>query len=129
MARRKPGTLVPLEIEILAAAQELLRSGSSSFHGFGLARAMRERSGSRSLTAHGTLYKALARLERFGLLSSSWEDVEDVAGRPRRRLYQLTPAGAEMAERAAPAGAGEGAAAALSAAGASASARAAWGRA
>ena len=35
---------------------------------------MREQSGSRSLTGHGTLYKALGRLEEFGLLTSRWED-------------------------------------------------------
>ena len=33
---------------------------------------MREQSGSRALTAHGTLYKALGRLEERGLLTSAW---------------------------------------------------------
>ncbi len=98
MSRRKPGTLVPLETEILATALQLLRAGQPTFHGFGLAQAMREQRGSRSLTAHGTLYKALGRLEEFGLLSSRWEDVPAVEGRPRRRLYALTGEGAEVAE-------------------------------
>jgi PadR family transcriptional regulator PadR len=100
MPRRKPGTLLPLETEILEVALSMLRSGHATFHGFGLAQAMRERSGSRSLTAHGTLYKALGRLEEFGLLTSRWEDVAAVEGRPRRRLYELTSRGAELAERA-----------------------------
>jgi PadR family transcriptional regulator, regulatory protein PadR len=103
MPRRKPGTLVPLEIEILHAALWLLRSGQATFHGFGLAQAMREQSASRSLTAHGTLYKALGRLEEFGLLSSRWEDAAAAEGRPRRRLYELTRQGAYAAEQA-PAG-------------------------
>ncbi|HVW90624.1 MAG TPA: hypothetical protein VHC01_14265, partial [Gaiellaceae bacterium] len=60
MGRRKAGTLLPLETEILVAALELRRGGAATFHGFGLAHALRERRGSRSLTAHGTLYKALA---------------------------------------------------------------------
>jgi DNA-binding PadR family transcriptional regulator len=61
---------------------------------------MREKSGSRSLTAHGTLYKALSRLEEFGLLTSRWEDAAAaVEGRPRRRLYELTGEGARVAER------------------------------
>jgi DNA-binding PadR family transcriptional regulator len=94
MARRKPGTLLPLENEILDAALALRRKGSATFHGFGLAHAIRERSGSRPLTAHGTLYKALARLEEFGLLSSRWEEAADATeGRPRRRLYELTADG------------------------------------
>jgi DNA-binding PadR family transcriptional regulator len=101
VSRRKPGTLLPLETEILETALALLRSGHGTFHGFGLAQLMRERTGSRSLTAHGTLYKALSRLEEFGLLASRWEETPAVDGRPRRRLYELTSAGARAAERAA----------------------------
>jgi PadR family transcriptional regulator, regulatory protein PadR len=101
MSRRRPGTLLPLETEILEVALSMLRSGQATFHGFGLAQSMREESGSRSLTAHGTLYKALGRLEEFGLLTSRWEDAAAAAeGRPRRRLYELTGEGARVAERA-----------------------------
>jgi PadR family transcriptional regulator, regulatory protein PadR len=99
MSRRKQGTLVPLETEILEIAVSLMRGGHATFHGFGLAQAMREQRGSRSLTAHGTLYKALGRLEEFGLLASHWED-QAVDGRPRRRLYELTSDGTYAAESA-----------------------------
>jgi DNA-binding PadR family transcriptional regulator len=98
--RRKPGTLLPLELEILELALAMLRAGQGSFHGFGLAHAMREQSGSRALTGHGTLYKALGRLEEFGLLSSAWEDADAAEGRPRRRLYELTGQGVRVAEQA-----------------------------
>jgi PadR family transcriptional regulator, regulatory protein PadR len=42
----------------------------------------------------GTIYPALARMERFGWVESLWETErpEDL-GRPRRRLYRLTGAG------------------------------------
>jgi DNA-binding PadR family transcriptional regulator len=100
MPRRTPGKLLPLETEILEVALAMMRSGESAFHGFGLAQTMREQSGSRSLTGHGTLYKALARLEKFGLLSSRWEGPAAAQGRPRRRLYELTRQGANVAERA-----------------------------
>jgi PadR family transcriptional regulator, regulatory protein PadR len=100
MPRRKPGTLLPLETEILELALSLLRSGNATFHGFGIAQTMREQSGARSLTAHGTLYKALGRLEEFGLVTSRWEDAATVEGRPRRRLYELTSRGTNVAERA-----------------------------
>ncbi len=101
MPRRKPGTLLPLETEILEVALSMRRSGQATFHGFGLAGAMREQRGTRSLTAHGTLYKALSRLEEFGLLSSRWEDAAaSTERRPRRRLYELTGEGARVAERA-----------------------------
>jgi DNA-binding PadR family transcriptional regulator len=99
MPRRRPGTLLPLETEILGVALTMLRSGQPTFHGFGLAQAMREQRGSRALTGHGTLYKALSRLEEFGLLTSRWEDPAAVEGRPRRRLYELTGQGARAAEQ------------------------------
>jgi len=95
--RRKAGALLPLETEILEVALSMLRSGHATFHGFGLAQTMREQAGSRALTAHGTLYKALSRLEEFGLLTSRWEDAAAVDGRPRRRLYELTGEGARVA--------------------------------
>jgi PadR family transcriptional regulator, regulatory protein PadR len=99
MSRRKPGTLLPLETEILEVALSMLRSEQATFHGFGLAKTMREHTGSRSLTGHGTLYKALGRLEEFGLLSSQWEGAGAAEGRPRRRLYELTGRGAQVAEQ------------------------------
>ena len=95
MVRRKPGTLLPLEVAILDAGTACAREGDPEFHGFAVAQRIQERDGARRLTAHGTLYKALARMEDGGLLESRWED-PDVAmaeGRPRRRLYRVTPLG------------------------------------
>ena len=100
MPRRKPGTLLPLETEILGVALSMQRSGRATFHGFGLAHAMREHSGSRALTGHGTLYKALSRLEESGLLASRWEEAAAAEGRPRRRLYELTGQGVRVATQA-----------------------------
>ncbi len=100
MPRRKAGTLLPLETEILEVALSMLASGQANFHGFGLAQTMREHAGSRSLTGHGTLYKALSRLEEFGLLTSRWEGAAAAEGRPRRRLYGLTRQGADVARQA-----------------------------
>lgn len=43
----------------------------------------------------GTVYPALGRLERDGLVKSSWEDEQDAhaEGRPARRYYRLTAPG------------------------------------
>jgi DNA-binding PadR family transcriptional regulator len=86
---------MPLEAEILEAALILRRAGEDRFHGFALAKVMSEGERSSTLTAHGTLYKALGRLEVAGLLDSDWEDPDVAAeeGRPRRRLYTVTGAG------------------------------------
>ncbi len=45
----------------------------------------------------GTVYTTLRRLERRGHVAGRWEDAEIAAAerRPRRRYYELTPAGAE----------------------------------
>ncbi len=48
----------------------------------------------RSGLASGTLYPILLRLESAGWFVSRWEDIDpSSAGRPRRRLYKLTPNG------------------------------------
>lgn len=51
--------------------------------------------------ASGTVHPILARLEVAGWVTSRWEDADPVAeGRPRRRYYRLTDAGADQAGRA-----------------------------
>ena len=95
--RRKPDTLLPLEVTILEAAIDLRRRGEPEFHGFAVAKEIAERAEARTLTAHGTLYKALGRMAEAGLLESRWEDpaIAAAEGRPRRRLYHVTGLGAE----------------------------------
>lgn len=93
---------MPLEAALLSLAVELARAGRPQFHGFAIARELAGREAARRLTAHGTLYKALDRLERAGLLESSWEDPAVAAdeGRPRRRHYQVTALGEQAVARA-----------------------------
>jgi DNA-binding PadR family transcriptional regulator len=106
--RRKHGILLSIEIAILQAGVDLMRTGDAEFHGYAIAKEIREQEGARQLTAHGTLYRALERMERGGMLSSQWEDPEVAAReeRPRRRLYRVTAEGEtalEAAKQAAPA--------------------------
>jgi PadR family transcriptional regulator PadR len=99
--RRKEGALVPLEVSILEAVLELRSDGTAEAHGFLLAKQVRDGRQARRLTAYGTLYKALDRLERAGHLSSRWEDPLIAARdrRPRRRFYRVTLTGeAALAE-------------------------------
>ena len=100
--RRREGVLIPLEVAILGAGLDLRNSGEPEFHGFQLAKELREQDEARRLTAHGTLYKALDRMERAGLLESRWEDPDIAAGqgRPRRRLYGVTGNGERALDRA-----------------------------
>ncbi|HEX2314691.1 MAG TPA: helix-turn-helix transcriptional regulator [Thermomonospora sp.] len=58
-------------------------------HGYAIIAAVQERSGGALELRTGTIYPALNRLERLGLLSSDWQTV----GERRRRHYRLTDAG------------------------------------
>ena len=78
--------LVPLEIAICLSAADLRRDGAGEFHGYEIAKRLSDVADRRLLTAYGTLYRALGRLEKMGLLESRWEDPE--IPRPRE------PAGA-----------------------------------
>lgn len=102
MGRRRAGTLLPIELSILAAAVAAKRAGDDEFHGFAIANSIQEVEAARRLTAHGTLYRALARMEQAGLLASHWEDADAAveAGRPRRRLYRVTGLGEAALTRA-----------------------------
>jgi PadR family transcriptional regulator PadR len=93
--RGRPAGLLPLEIAILQLGIELQSEDSTGFHGFLLSARLREATGSTLFVTHGALYKALDRLEKRGLLTSTWEDPERAltSGRPRRRLYRVTPGG------------------------------------
>ena len=101
--RRKPGTLVPLEVEILKVAVSRAATGQPPFHGFELAKLIAENERPGKLLAHGTLYKALNRLADSGMLTSDWEDpaIALSDGRPRRRLYRITIRGEQAATAAA----------------------------
>lgn len=89
--RRKDDQLIPLEVAVLEAAIALRKRGTTAFHGYSLAKAIRTAADSRLLTAHGTLYRALHRMEHAGLIEGFWEEANEAAveGRPRRRLYRL----------------------------------------
>ncbi len=93
--RRKTGAIIPLEVAILEASDELGQAGEPEVHGYLLAKLVQDLRHAKRLTAYGTLYKALTRLERQGFLASRWEDPLAAAaeGRPRRKFYRLTPHG------------------------------------
>jgi DNA-binding PadR family transcriptional regulator len=72
-----------LDVLLLAALEDGPR------HGYAVKEALRQGSGGRFDLPTGTVYPALHRLERAGLISGAWSTVD---GR-RRRTYRLTPQG------------------------------------
>ncbi|MEU9115414.1 helix-turn-helix transcriptional regulator [Streptomyces sp. NPDC048483] len=62
---------------------------SGPLHGYAIITAVQQRSGGALELRTGTIYPALNRLERVGLLRSSWQSV----GERRKRCYELTDEG------------------------------------
>ena len=58
-------------------------------HGYAIMEALRAGSGGQFDLPTGTIYPALRRLERAGLVHGTWAE----AGGRRRRVYELTAAG------------------------------------
>jgi PadR family transcriptional regulator PadR len=80
MKERLRGNLDMLVLSVLEEAP---------LHGYGVVRAIRERSGGIFDLPEGSVYPSLHRLEESGLLHSDWYEVD---GR-RRRVYRTTRAG------------------------------------
>lgn len=58
-------------------------------HGYAVIEELRRRSGDEFDLPEGTVYPALYRLQKAGLLASRWDD----SGGRRRRVYRLTKRG------------------------------------
>jgi PadR family transcriptional regulator, regulatory protein PadR len=72
-----------LDLLLLAVMED------GAHHGYAVIEELRRRTGDALDLPEGTVYPALHRLERAGLLRSRWEEV----GGRRRRVYELTSQG------------------------------------
>lgn len=80
-------------VELLQGTLDLLVLRTLLFgpmHGHGVSKAIQRSSEDLLLVDHGSLYPALHRLVRKGLLAAQWQDTP--RGRPMK-FYRLTPAG------------------------------------
>ncbi|NLX07582.1 MAG: PadR family transcriptional regulator [Phycisphaerae bacterium] len=88
VAKNLWGTLETLILEVLSRGAN---------YGYQIAQTIVAESGGYFDLKEGSLYPALHRLERQGLLTAFWEETRE--GR-RRKFYRLTPAGqGELSER------------------------------
>jgi len=82
----KQGRAVRMSLQTLRVLEAFLENPSDQLSGADVHK--------RSRLASGTLYPILLRLESAGWFVSRWEAVDPASiGRPRRRLYRLTPTG------------------------------------
>jgi DNA-binding PadR family transcriptional regulator len=92
-AARIPDKPAPVEARLSHTAALVLQAvRAGQLYGF----SVMERTGLPS----GTVYPAMRRLERDGLILSKWENqsIADHEQRPPRKYYRLTRAGNEMLE-------------------------------
>ncbi|MFB7243032.1 PadR family transcriptional regulator [Streptomyces populi] len=75
-----PGRITPALLDVL---KELV-GADAELHGFALSKECGRPTGS--------IYPILARLEEAGWVASRWEE-SAIEGRPRKRLYRLSPDG------------------------------------
>src|SRR5258707_1522546 len=89
--------MVPMRADLLGGHLDgllLAVLADARGHGYELSQRLTQRSGGELGVHEGSLYPALHRLERGGLVESSWSTGE---GR-RRRIYRLTSAGRRAAK-------------------------------
>jgi PadR family transcriptional regulator PadR len=72
-------------LDVLEVLFQAFDSRVGDLHGWAIMRATK-RSGP-------TVYGVLDRLEAIGWISGRWEDENPEPGKPRRRLYSITPTG------------------------------------
>jgi PadR family transcriptional regulator, regulatory protein PadR len=85
-ARSTRPTILPGTLDLLILRTLLF----GPRHGHGIGKHIRQTSEDVLQVEHGSLYPALQRLERDGLIASNW--AEDARGR-EMKFYRLTPAG------------------------------------
>lgn len=94
MAAQEPPRLTPAHAELLVLSVLSERPG----YGYAISRAIESRSGGMFALGPARLYPLLARLEKQGLVTTSWEEVKapdadvDATGR-RRKWYTLSGKG------------------------------------
>jgi PadR family transcriptional regulator PadR len=87
---KKSNPNVRMSLQTLRVLETFLENPSDALSGADVLK--------RSGMASGTLYPILLRLEAAGWFVSRWETIDPAkAGRPRRRLYRLTPGGLQLA--------------------------------
>ena len=85
-------TLTPVAIQILLSLSD------GELHGYGIKLDIEDRTAGEMKLGSGTLYEAIQRLERDGLITEAHAGEPQETGR-KRRYYRLTDAGKSNLER------------------------------
>jgi DNA-binding PadR family transcriptional regulator len=88
---KRPTTPAPIELTPIGF-EVLLSVAKGPLHGYGIKLAIEERTGGEIVLGSGTLYQAIARLEREGLIGEAADSSRAVDAR-RGRTYRIEPSG------------------------------------
>ena len=91
--KTQPGDLLPLNQTVFRV---LLVLGDEQMHGYGVMRALAEKTGGREKILPGTLYASIARMVEDGFLEEL-SPPDDSSGGPKRRYYRRTELGTAVA--------------------------------
>lgn len=81
-----------------AALQILLALAENNLHGYGIKQAIERRTDGAMNLGSGTLYEAIQRLERDGLIAAAVAPKGAPTGNRPRRYYRIRPAGTRALE-------------------------------
>src|SRR5262245_19922971 len=97
--RRHPGDYVPQQMDALRGSLDLLVLKTLSLapmHGWGISQRVQQISKGVLEVNQGSLYPALQRLEKCGLITSDWDTTDN---NRRARYYKLTASGSRALGR------------------------------
>jgi len=93
--RRDPRSLLPLTLPV---CHILLALADGERHGYAIILEIARRTDGAVRLRTGTLYTALARMLKLGLIEESAERPDPESDDERRRYYRITPFGREVAK-------------------------------
>jgi DNA-binding PadR family transcriptional regulator len=92
--KASPEAFLPLNQTVFRA---LLVLGDEEMHGYGIMRAVDDKTEGREKVLPGTLYACISRMLDDGLLEESDAPADDASGGPKRRYYRRTQLGKAVA--------------------------------
>lgn len=89
-----PNDFLPLNQTVF---RTLLVLGEGAMHGYGVMRALHEKTGGREKILPGTLYASISRMVEDSLLEEFDPPADESSGGPKRRYYRRTELGTAVA--------------------------------
>lgn len=94
--RRNPEDHIPLAPHVFQILLSLL---DQDLHGYAILKDVEERTGGEMTLGTSTVYAAIKRMHREGILEDAPDPVEETSDGPRRKYFRITSFGREVARQ------------------------------